>query len=329
VFAVGIFSVYRLFVDRFSKQSVGDALMILAGAATVACIVFAQLAATGALTSFLSVQIDFVLKVYSQARIPFPWSRIPRALVFVLPIGAALIGLFMCHEKRGHQIGMIFSALALFGVMHFLLQGQHWPYHLYPAVVFSIAADGVGYSVLRASSFHRLRCFASVICCIAVATAIGYFVIKKSELLEFADWKPPGEVAAIQRDLKSLGEAGRVVQPVDTSTLHAMYLAGSRSPTRFIYALPLFLQDDSGYIKSLRAELIDGLRSADYPPVILNTELSTRLAPLNAKAAGTDLSSWWPEFVSLLATEYQIYDSESGKNKGAEGYAIYLRKNFK
>lgn len=324
----GLFSLYLVFAGRFNRDSIRDLLVFGSGLTIVAAIVLLHLSAIGALRDFLSIQINFVFNVYSQVRVPMPWGRLPRVLPFVLPISLALVGLMGNVDERIRRLALIFAMLATFGIVNFAAQGLHWPYHLYPAVVFGIAMAGAAHAALRTSSARQFRIIGSITCVLALVLTAAYFAVKKPELLKFTTWKRPPEVEALVSALKHLGDKGLVIQATDTSTLHSMYIARSRSATRFIYMLPLFLDDNSGYIASLRRDMLDGLRSAGHPPIILNETLSSRLSHFNPMLAHTAVSVWWPELADLLAKEYQIFNEIDIdlKEAGTITYAIYVHK---
>jgi Dolichyl-phosphate-mannose-protein mannosyltransferase len=330
IIVLAVFSIHLLVLGRFSRRSVIDVTAFAAGSATVAGIVLAQLAATGALEPFFIIQIDFVMRSYARIRLPFNPLRVARAALFVLPIGIAAIGLTI-RDGKCHRVGLIFGALAAIGALHYILQGKFFPYHLYPGTVFAIAASGAGLAALRRSPLGHLRFLRSMVFVLAAVTSVAFFAAVKPELFKWANWQPPRSVVAIENDLRSLGEAGRVVQPLDVSNgaLDAMYVVGSRTPTRFIYGFPFFQKDNPSYIRSIRAELISGLEAAGYPPIVLYKRLSTRLGSWNPEAANSDIASWWPEFADFLARDYQIYldrEIDTKTDEGIRGYLIYIRK---
>lgn len=179
----------------------------------------------------------------------------------------ALAGLFALHRTAHLDRDVRVLAVGLaYGFFNFFIQGKGWQYHLYPFALFAILIGATG--VARALETRR-QVLATVMLAtlLVVAAGIGAAGLRNRDPEWLKARIAHGHVLA--DSLAPLMGPSDTVQLLDSSFIgvHALRLLGSRQPTRFLYDFPLYHSLDNPYIRSLRAELMAGLRAR--PPGVV------------------------------------------------------------
>ncbi|MBI3298719.1 MAG: hypothetical protein HYZ75_11180 [Elusimicrobia bacterium] len=238
-----------------------------------AAAVVAWLAAAGSLTAFANLVGGYLVPLY---------SRLGRAsLVDAVrghdlgPVVLGGLGLWalsglVALGRGGLRDGRVavLAAGTASGVLHFVLQGKGWEYHLYPVALFAIALGAVGLAV--ALEGHR-RVLAGVLLAALVVSAAA-LAVKGIRNLEPA-WvaAKAARAHAVAAVLAPVVARGGTVQVFDTTDggIHALYLVGARQPTRFLYDFHFYHDVGHPYVRRLRAELLAGLRARPPAAVVL------------------------------------------------------------
>jgi len=247
--------------------------LVLGGGLVVPALVFGWLAARGGLVPFVGVLTGYVLPLYSQVgRVSVlgamrwhTWGRTS----FGLFAGLGLLGLRAA--ARPWPPRLVLAALgALYGAVHFAIQGKGWEYQLYPLALFLCALAPAAVARRGDEPLPRrvgLGAAPRAVALVAWAVLALVLAAKGVEAREPA-WiaEKARRVDALTRDLAPLVRPGETVQVLDTTAggVHALLRMGLRQPTRFIYDFHFFHHQDDPRIGALRAELVAGL--AAHPP---------------------------------------------------------------
>src|SRR5439155_18796575 len=162
------------------------------------------------------------------------WPRygVPVFILLVLVGLLALIGPVPAGARPRKALALMG---ALYGWLHYALQGKGWEYHLYPLVLFlsalaPFALTSLGALGRSSSMLVRRRRAALVVVAAAVLTlwAKGVDALDVPWIAEKAR-----RVAAITRDLGPLAPAGATAQVMDVTEggIHALLRLGLRPPT--------------------------------------------------------------------------------------------------
>jgi hypothetical protein len=196
-----------------------------------------------------------------------------------------------------------------YGVIHYVIQGKGWDYHLYPLASFAAVAL---FAELGPALAARPLVLGTPLaaCCLAVAglltargidTAPTYFATAKVTHVRY-----------VVNDLAPLTRPGDLVQVLDTAEggVHALLLLGLRQPTRFLCDFPLFAAPEAPITARYREEFLRGFDA--QPP---------RAVVLFARAwphGGPERVASFPALAERLARDYAVAIRRAG-------YTIYAR----
>lgn len=241
-----------------AKRRAAIPLALYAGAAVLAPLaIVGWLAAAGALSAWRELVVDYLVPVYTglghatrwEVYRPHAWA--PIALGVMLSMAATV--------ARGaltvrHVVAMLGVA---YGVLHYVVQGKGWDYHLYPLVAF--AAVMLFAELEPALAWRPLAVGAPLVaCCLVAAGLLGARGLDAVPTY-FASAKVT-HVRHVAADLARVTRPDDLVQVLDTTEggVHALLLLGLRQPTRFLCDFPLFAAPAAPITARYRAEFIAG-----------------------------------------------------------------------
>ena len=249
------------------------AIWCAAGLAVPAAIM-GWLAWRGGAGAFLGIATGYVLPLYSRVGRVSVWEGV-RWHVYGWQIWSCLIvlgvlGIFVRIEKPFGIRRWLALAGAVYGLLHFAVQGKGWEYHLYPLAVFlcALASVPIAARAERAQSVRWSRALASVVLVIAVAL----LAVKGVEAAD-ARWitEKEARVSSLVRDLTGLAGPGDSVQVMDVTEggIHALLRLHLRQPTRFLYDFHFFHDERDPRIQALRAEFVGDLERGRPAAVVV------------------------------------------------------------
>jgi hypothetical protein len=255
---------------RDAGSRTAGALALAAGCLAPAIPVLAWLAMTGSLGAFLDIVAGYLVPLYSRLGRDLFWAMLwievgPTVLAaFVLWAGLGLLALRWTQAPRGET--RLLAGGVVYGLLHLLMQGKGWGYHLYPLAMFAIALGAAGLGAAARAGRRGLQG--------ALAGALGLAVAAL-----WAQGVPnldPGWIAAasaraqaVAGALRPVLAAGGTAHVLDTNDggIHALFLLGARQPTRFLYDFHFYHDVGHPYVVRLRRELLQELRAA--PPTVV------------------------------------------------------------
>ena len=252
--------------------------LVIAAGLVVPGAVFAWLAWRGGLGSFLGVFTGYVVPLYSRIGRASLWQAIEghafgRPLVLLL-MALTVLALVTPPLRQPAYKGLALAG-ALYGLVHFVLQGKGWEYQLYPLVLFCCALAPAAVLSWRRADWPRIFDLFGARRPIALAVWTLLVVVLGAKGVEALDapWiaEKARRVAAITRDLGRLVPPGATVQVMDTTAggIHALFRLGSRQPTRFIYDFHFFHDVGDPRIEALRAEFLASLEAGRPAAVVI------------------------------------------------------------
>jgi hypothetical protein len=268
------------------------------------------LALSGALPAFADIVFGYLVPLYGRlgrAGVVESVLAHDRGAWVMGGLGAwALVGL-LALGRRDPRAAILGTGVA-HGLLHFVVQGKGWEYHLYPFALFAIALGGAGFG--RAIADRR-PALTGLLWLALVISASGLWA-KGAANLDPA-WLRAKAVRAraVARAVAPLVSGGGTVQVLDTTDggIHALLLLGARLPTRFLYDFHFYHDVEHPYVRALRAELLDGLRR--HPPVaVVLFERGWPSGDYRRLETFPDLASW-------LETGYRL----AGEGEGFRLYA--------
>jgi hypothetical protein len=296
------------------RRVAAAAAAVLGLAAPIAA-VLGWVAVSGGLFAFVDVVTGYLLPLYSRVgRSGFldAMGLYRYGLPALGGVGAwALVGLLTLASLRRLEpaTGVLVAGLG-YGMLHFVVQGKGWEYHLYPAVLFAVAlgAAGLG-TAIRTGRFV----VGGLLVGILVLTAASLAVKGAGNL--HAEWiaERVARARELADALRPLVSGGETVQVLDTTGggIHALYLLGARQPTRFLYDFHFHHDVGAPYVRDLRAELLAGL--AAHPPAAV--VLFEHAWP----AGGYERLDGFPELAAWLDTHYRVI-------RARDGYRLYAAR---
>ena len=276
-------------------QSMSRAILTVLGAgAILPGIAFAWVWWMGGLPAFISIQKDYVLPLYARAgrgslsgglslgfyqivpllELGLRDSRAARFAACIAIVGVGGVGLLWVM-RHSWTVRHSVAALGIaYGVVHYLLQGKFFPYHLYPLVVFMCVLVATVLASVGEKGSPRLQDgwrtgigwgYARFVVYVLFITGLGIRGVTGTKgLTTFDDISGAGtvqDVDSIARDLAGVVPAGAMVQSLDAHnlTIHALLKLGIREPSRFLYEFHFVHDIGDPRIRMLRAELIADL----------------------------------------------------------------------
>jgi hypothetical protein len=261
-----------------------DAISIVAGAAGVALLIAATLAAWSALGAFVLLLRELLPLYSSMGTRSLP--EILEALQWLVPIAglalAAALGIAIPKPPRLR----VMIGLTVFGLIHLLVQQKGWSYHVYPL--------GIGLACWGAWALANLSPARAFACLVVMASTLVWLIpASLSRVENYAALRAAAEMkSTLQRYLPS---GARVqVLDADNGAFLAMARAGMRQATAHIQWFSLLLAKDwvrSDFLAALQTDLPEGilLTNAQWP-----------------KWPGFEAADDWPAFAALLASRYQL-----------------------
>ena len=252
--------------------------LVIAAGLVVPGAVFGWLAWRGGLGSFLGVFTGYVVPLYSRIGRASLWQAIEghafgRPLVLLL-MALTVLALVTPPLRQPAYKGLALAG-ALYGLVHFVLQGKGWEYQLYPLVLFCCVLAPAAVLSWRRADGPRIFDLFGARRPIALAVWTLLVVVLGAKGVEALDapWiaEKARRVAAITRDLGRLVPPGATVQVMDTTAggIHALFRLGSRQPTRFIYDFHFFHDVGDPRIEALRAEFLTSLEAGRPAAVVI------------------------------------------------------------
>jgi len=278
--------------------------------------VMGWLAWRGGAGAFLAITTGYVLPLYSRVGLVSVWEGV-RWHVYGWQIWSCLIvlgllGIFVRIQKPYGVRRWLALAGAVYGFLHFAIQGKGWEYHLYPLAVFlcALASVPIAARAERARSVRFSRAFASVVLVIVVAL-LG---VKGADAAD-ARWISDKEarVSSLAGDLGRLVGPGDSVQVMDVTEggIHALLRLHVRQPTRFLYDFHFFHDERDPRIQALRAEFARDLERGRPAAIVVFRDTWRR--------QGYERLKDFPAVDRLLGTDYRLAVE-------GDGYRIYAKR---
>jgi hypothetical protein len=304
------------------RSSVTRALALWCAAGlTVPILVMGWLAWRGGAGPFVSILAGYLLPLYSHVGRVSVWWAV-RGHVFGWEIWSCLIALGVLGFARRLEppfgIRRWLAVLgAVYGVLHFALQGKGWEYHLYPFAVFLCPLASIPLAA-RAKTAEPPRWGAApalsrAFTLAVLVLAVSLLVAKGVDAAD-APWiaDKEGRVASLVRDLQPLAGAGPVqVMDVTGGGVHALLRLHLRQPTRFLYDFHFFHDAADARIQALREEFTRDLERGRPTAIVVFKDTWRRL--------GYDRLDELPAVTGLLARDYRLAVE-------GDGYRIYARR---
>jgi hypothetical protein len=275
------------------------------------------LAWRGGAGAFLAIATGYVLPLYSRVGRVSVWEGV-RWHVYGWQIWSCLIvlgvlGLVMRIEKPYDVRRWLALTGAVYGLLHFAVQGKGWEYHLYPLAVFlcALASVPIAARAERAQSVRLSRALASVVLVIAIAL-LGVKGVEAADARWIADKE--ARVSSLVRDLTGLVGPGASVQVMDVTEggIHALLRLHLRQPTRFLYDFHFFHDEQDQRIQALRAEFARDLERGRPAAVVVFRDTWRR--------QGYERLREFPAVDRLLESEYRLAVE-------GDGYRIYAKRS--
>ena len=296
-------------VVRAKRQALTP-LALYAGAAAVAPLaIVGWLAAAGALTAWRELVVDYLVPVYTGLRPAARWEVYRPHAWAPIAVGVVL-SMAVAVARRALSVRHVVAMLGVaYGVLHYVIQGKGWDYHLYPLVAFAAVTL---FAELEPALAWRPRAVGMPLaaCCLAAATLLGARGLDAVPTY-FASAKVT-HVRHVVGDLARMTRPDDLVQVLDTTEggVHALLLLGLRQPTRFLCDFPLFATPAAPITARYRAEFIAGFDAR--PP---------RAVVVFARAwphGGPERVASFAALAERLARDYAIAVRR-------QGYTIYAR----
>jgi hypothetical protein len=225
------------------------------------------LAAAGALPAFVDMLVGYIPLYVALGREPLLAAIRGHDQGWLVLAGLALwaaagaAALWRGGARDGRLA--VLAAGVLGGVLHFVLQGRGWEYHLYPLALFTIALGAAGLP----GALDGVRVAPALLLAVALGAVTGGLAVKGTRNLA-PDWiaAKHARARAVAEALAPVVASGQTVQVLDTTDggIEALYRLGARQPTRFLYDFHFYHDVDRPYVRDLRAELLTGLQA--WPP---------------------------------------------------------------
>ncbi|MBI3824755.1 MAG: glycosyltransferase family 39 protein [Candidatus Rokubacteria bacterium] len=297
---------------RQRGASVRGLVTFVAAAAVAPAGVVAWIGLAGGLGAWRQIVFGYVLPLYSHLAGPDAW-RIYRPEAWG-PIALVLVVTVVWAVRSGrvgpdHVVALIGVG---YGVVHYVIQGKGWEYHLYPLAAF---ASVLAFSAVEPALRLRRHAFAVALAA-GLAAVVVLLGLKAHEAAgDGAQWWWDKErlVRLLVSDLEAALHPHDTVQVLDTSEggIHALLRLGVVEPTRFLYDFHFYHDVSAPEIQRLRAELVRGM-DARAPRFVV-------LLDRGWPSGGPDRVADFPELSQRLATTYRVVARRPG-------YQIFARR---
>jgi hypothetical protein len=228
-----------------------------------------------------------------------------------LALWASLGVAALVRTRRWRELGVLATGAA-YGVAHFVVQGRGWEYHFYPLALFATALGGAGLGAAVADGRRAL----TVLLLLALAGTTGTLWTKGQHNLAPA-WiaEKLARVGRVSAALRPVVSAGGTVQVLDTTEggIHALLRLHARQPSRFLYDFHFHHDVGHPYVRRLRAELMDALRTR-RPAAVVVFERGWPAGGYERVAAFPELQRWLLEGYRLAeeGDDYRLYVGRAG-----------------
>jgi hypothetical protein len=306
--------------SRHSSMIRALALWCAAGL-TVPVLIMGWLAWRGGAGPFASILTGYVLPLYSHVgRVPV-WGAV-RWHVFGWEIWSSLVALGLLGLARAEAppcgIRRWLAVLgAVYGALHFALQGKGWEYHLYPFAVFICALASMPLATpaktAEPSRWAAAPALSRAITLAVLVLAVSLLATKGVDASDVPWIAEKGRrVASLVRDLQPLAGAGPVqVMDVTGGGVHALLRLHLRQPTRFLYDFHFFHDEADARIQALRAEFARDLEGGRPTAIVVFEDTWRR--------PGYDRLDEFPAVTRVLRRDYHLAVD-------GDGYRIYARR---
>jgi hypothetical protein len=283
------------------------ALAVVGGGAIAPLACAGWLVRIGGMPDFLITQREYVLPLYSRLARVSPWTALGwwpygRLLWALFAVPVSILAVTARRDRRT----MLALAGVAYGVVHFVVQGKGWEYHLYPLGAFACLTGGLA----LAAPARPARRFAA-----AAAALLTVTLGAKGMHEQYPAWIAAKEARAEQltAELRRRVAPPETVQVLDTGDVgvHALYALRLRQPTRFIYDFHFLHDEDAPFIQRLRREFMASL-AADPPALIVVLEQGW-------PRAGYERLRGFPELLAWLDRVY-------GLDHEGPGFRIYAKR---
>ena len=280
-----------------------DAIWTVIGAATVGLVMIGLLAALGAFWGLIEM-VQRLMPLYAPLGSRPLYDILGDTAVWLAPTGGLALAAMLNLSAPKPPRSRIIIGLTVFGVIHLLAQRKGWFYHVYPL--------GIGLTCWGAYSLASLSMRRSVLCVIVTAATLVWLV--PGALTQARSYSALRAASAMQLALESRLPRGARVQVLDADNgaFLAMARAGMHHATPHIQWFSLLLAANS-----VREEFIGALE-ADPPAAILLTNSQW------PETSGFDIADHWPEFATLLASQYDLVQTG---DEDAIAWRLYVARS--
>jgi hypothetical protein len=289
-------------VFTMPKRDWRELRWVIIGAAGTGILVFGTLAARGGLEPLITTMQELMPRYASLGRTVSEMSG--DVVVWLAPTaGLALAAVLNISAPKPPRVRAMIG-LSLFGLIHVLVQGKGWFYHVYPL--------GIGLACWGAWSLASLPPWRAAACLIVTAIT-PIWLAQEEALIRTRMYQVLHSASAMQAALEERLPRGARVQMLDSDNgaFLAMARAGMRQATPHIQWFSLIFAEDS-----VRRDFLTALED-DPPAAVLLTNSQW------PQPDGFDAADRWPELAALLASRYVLDRSE---NENGIAWRLYLRR---
>jgi hypothetical protein len=257
LFALGL-AVLVLVTPRGEGSRWRAPALLVGGLVLVPLGVVSWLASIGGLGAWREIVFDYLVPLYSRLGRSASWTvyrwRLWPAIGVVLALS---IGHALASRRATFRHAVVLTGLG-YGVLHYVVQGKGWEYHLEPLAAF---ASVLLFSEVAAALRSRPALVGAPL--IAGLTILVVLLGGTGGDNAEADWiwDKERQVRLLTEDLGPRLQRGDRVQVLDTTDggVHALLRLGVVQPTRFLYDFHFFHDTEQPIIRALRAEFMAGL----------------------------------------------------------------------
>jgi hypothetical protein len=284
------------------------------GLALPAVAMLVWLAATGSVGAFTDLTLGYLVPLYSRlGRRDVLHELAARDYGVPVLVGLAawvVLGVVtLVQAGRRRELAVLATGL-VYGAAHYWIQGRGWEYHFYPAALFAIALGAAGLGVAVAAGRRALT---AALVLVLGMTASELWTKGQRNLAPAWIEAKLERVDRLAAALRPVVARGRTVQVLDTTDggIHALLRLGARQPSRFLYDFHFHHDVDHPYVRRLRAELMEALRTGPPGAVVVFRQ--------GWPAGGYERLAGFPELQHWLAAGYRL--AEEG-----DGYRLYVER---
>jgi hypothetical protein len=332
MFFIGVIIFYERESPKYWSTSI---LKFGIGASIIPGLILLWLIKIDAFSSFVQIIFEYTIPLFSKLRQLDSISLVKhiRTNKMIKPF-IVLSALAIVKKVKISPDIVIAIAGLVYGFLHYVLQQHGFWYHLYPFMLFLIILFSVlvsellykpsivlissdnGDIIIRAklselSSAQILYKLIGLVALILVVVRLGLPMIEEVHKKNNTLKRKRPYVGEIRREIEEYGlTENDTIQVMDSSMggIHVLYLLDIKQPTRFIYDMQFFHNEEEPFIKDLRAEFINDLNETP-PRAIIIMSTSFRF--------DFDRIDTFPELVTFLDKNYSL-------DKETEHYKIYL-----